>query len=226
MLVKDWMSKDLITVKANDSVVKAQTLLLDRNISRLPVMEEEHLLGIITDREIRKVLIPSETLRVKNLMTRNPVTVPWNYTIGETAEILLKHDISGAPVVDHQDRVVGIITKGDLFRVLVPLTGVGKKGIHFALRLTDRRGAIKEVTDVIREHGGRMMSVLTAYDAAPTGTITLYLRMYGLERKKFKTLKKILSETATMLYIVDYREDTREFYFGADNKKPVGEAVY
>ena len=226
MLVKDWMSKNLITVKANDSVVKAQTLLLERNISRLPVMEEEKLLGIITDRDIRKVLIPSETLRVKNLMTRNPVTVPWNYTVGETAEILLKHDISGAPVVDHQDRVVGIITKGDLFRVLVPLTGAGKKGIQFALRVADHRGAIKEITDIVRENGGRMMSVLTSYDGDSTGTITLYLRMYGLERQKLKQLNKKIFEKATVLYMVDHRESIREYYVGADGKKIDGEAVY
>ena len=221
MLVKDWMSNNLVTVKPTDSVVKAQTLLLDRNISRLPVMEEEMLLGIITDRDIRKVLIPSETLRVKNLMTRNPMTVPWNYTVGETAEILLKHNISGVPVVDHHDSVVGIITKGDLFRALVPLTGAGKKGVQFALRLADRRGAIKEITDIVREYGGRIMSVLTEYENGTQGIINLYLRMYGLERIKLETLKKKILEKATIRYLVDHREDIREFYDGAD-----GEAVY
>ena len=164
MLVKDWMSKNLITIKATDSVVRAQMLLLDRDIGRLPVIEAETLLGIITDRDIRKVLMPSETLKVKNLMTRDPVTVSLNYTVGEAAEILLKHDISGAPVVDHHDRVVGVITKGDLFRALVPLTGAGKKGIQLALHIGDRRGAIKEITDIVREYGGRIMSVLTEYE--------------------------------------------------------------
>ena len=49
MLVKDWMSKDLITVKATDSVIKAQILLKDHKISRLPVMDEGNLLGIIAE---------------------------------------------------------------------------------------------------------------------------------------------------------------------------------
>jgi acetoin utilization protein AcuB len=216
MLVKDWMSKNPITVKATDSVTKAQILLKDRNIGRLPVMEEGDLLGIITDRDIRKVLIPSETLKVKNIMSRNPVTVPWNYTVGEAAEILLQHHISGVPVVDHDGRVVGIITKGDLFRVLVPLTGVGKKGIQFAMLLSDRRGAIKEITDIIREKGGRMMSVLTSYAETPKGFLNLYLRMHGLERKKLKTLKKKISEKATILYVVDHRDNIREIYSNTD----------
>jgi acetoin utilization protein AcuB len=220
MLVKDWMSKDLITVKATDSVIKAQILLKDHQISRLPVMDEGNLLGIITDRDIRKVLIPSDTLKVKNIMVRNPVTVPWNYTVGEAAEILLKHNISGLPVVDHQGKVVGVITKGDLFKVLVPLTGVGKKGIQFALLLADRRGAIKEITDIIRENGGRMMSVLTSYDDASKGSLKLYLRMHGLERKKLNTLKKKISEKVTLLYLVDHRENIREIYFDTDCERP------
>lgn len=59
MLVKYWMSRNLVTVKTNDSVIKAQILLKDHNIRRLPVMEEGNLLGIITDRDIRQLLTPS-----------------------------------------------------------------------------------------------------------------------------------------------------------------------
>jgi acetoin utilization protein AcuB len=177
-------------------------------------MEEETLLGIITDRDIRKLLIPSGTLRVRNLMTRDSVTVPWNYTIGETAELLLEHDISGAPVVDHQDKVEGIITKGDMFRVLIPLTGVGKKGIQFALRIADHRGALKEIADIVREYGGRIMSVLTEYENGTQGFINPYPRMYGLERKKLKMLKKKILEKTTIQYLVDHRENVREFYEG------------
>jgi len=212
MLVNNWMSKKLVFVDPDASVIKAQILLKEHDISHLPVMEEGTLLGMITDRDIRKLLIPSETLKVKNIMTREPVTVPWNYAIGEAAEILLMHNISGLPVVDQQGTVVGIITKGDLFRVLVPLTGIGQKGIQFALLLKDRRGAIKEITDLIRKNGGRMMSVLTSYTDAPKGFLKLYLRMYGLERKKLKALKEKIRQKASILYLVDHRENTREVY--------------
>ena len=47
MLVKNWMSKALVVIKPNDSVIKAQILLKEHNISYLPVMEKEKLLGII-----------------------------------------------------------------------------------------------------------------------------------------------------------------------------------
>ena len=212
MLVKNWMNKALVIIKPNTSVIKAQILLQEKHISHLPVMEKEKLLGIITERDIKRLLVPSETLLVKNIMTHDPVTVPWDYTIGEAAEILLEHDISALPVIDPNGKVTGIITKGDLFRVLVPLTGVGKKGFQFALLLADRPGAIKAITDIIRENGGRIMSVLTSYDDAPKGSLKLYLRMYGLEREKLKPLKDKISKKASLLYIVDRRENTREIF--------------
>jgi acetoin utilization protein AcuB len=123
-------------------------------------------------------------------------------------------------VVDQNGKVVGIITKGDLFRVLVPLTGVGKKGIQFALLLSDRRGAIKEITDIVRENGGRIMSVLTSYTDAPEGSLKLYLRMYGLEREKLKTLKEKIGAKSSILYMVDHRENTREIYSFPECEKP------
>ena len=212
MLVKYWMSANLITVKTTDSVIKAKLLLKEHNISHLPVMEKGKLLGIITGWDIRQVLIPSDTLKVKNIMTRDPVTAPWDYTVGETAEMLLNHNISGVPVVDSKDRVAGIITKGDLFKVLVPLTGAGKKGVQFAVLLTDRRGAVKEITDMIRENGGRLMSALTSYDDAPAGSFKLYIRMSGLDRQKLKTIEQKIKENATLLYMVDHRENVRKIY--------------
>jgi acetoin utilization protein AcuB len=80
------------------------------------------------------------------------------------------------------------------------------------LLLADRPGAIKEITDIIRENGGRIMSVLTSYDDAPKGSLKLYLRMYGLERKKLKTIKDKIRGKASLLYIVDRRENTREIF--------------
>jgi acetoin utilization protein AcuB len=162
-------------------------------------------------------LIPAETLLVKNMMTRKPVTVPLNFTVGETAEILLKHNISGVPVVDPQDNVMGVISKGDLFRVLIPLTGVGKKGIQFALRIANRPGSIKGITDIIRANGGRIMSVLTSYADTPQGSLKVYIRMYGFVRQKLNELKEKISEKAAIVYMIDHRENKREIYLNDEH---------
>jgi acetoin utilization protein AcuB len=225
MLVNHWMSKQVITVDANDSMNKAIHLLKEHNIKMLPVMEKGKLVGIVTDRdlkrssasdatslEIHELLYLISKIKVKDIMTKNPITIPLDYTIEEAAEVLLKHNISGVPVIDHHGNIVGIITQNDIFRTLISLTGVEKKGIQFGLEVEDRPGSIKEVSDIIRQYGGRMASILTSYDFAPQGFRRLYIRMYGIDRFKLNKLKESLKEKASLLYMVDRREVIRETY--------------
>ncbi|MEW6671637.1 MAG: CBS and ACT domain-containing protein [Thermodesulfobacteriota bacterium] len=225
MLVKDWMSKPVITIDANDSMQTAMKLLKQHGIRMLPVLKNGKLAGILTDRdlkrtsasdattlEVHELLYLISTLKVEKIMTPNPITVPFDYTVEETAEVLLKHKISGAPVLDTKGILVGVITQTDLFRVIISLTGIGKKGIQFGFLLEDRPGSIKEVADIIREFGGRMASILTSYEKAPEGFRWGYIRMYGIDRDSVSKLKTRLQEKAKLLYMVDHRENKREIY--------------
>ena len=212
MLVQKWMNENVITIRAHESAIKASILLKDNNIKHLPVMEKDKLVGIVTDSDMLRVSTPSDTLRVEHVMTKNPVTVPWNYTIGEAAETLLRHNLSGVPVVGVHGKVVGIITEGDLFKVLVPLAGVGEKGIQLALFVVDRPGSIKEITDIIHAYGGRMMSILTSYDNALRGYLRVILRLHGIDRNKFQKMRQIIAKKASLLYWVDHRNNMRDIY--------------
>jgi acetoin utilization protein AcuB len=225
MLIKNWMSKPAITIDADASMYEAIKLLKNHNIKMLPVMEKGKLVGIVTDRDLKRASASDATsleihellyliteIKIKKIMTKNPITVPQDYTVEETAEILLKHNISGVPVVDQYRDVVGTITQNDLFRILISLTGAERRGIQFGMEVEDRPDSIKEVTDIIREYGGRMASILTSYDMAPEGFRRVYIRMYGIDRFKVNKLKEALKEKATLLYMVDRRETTRETF--------------
>jgi len=224
MLVMNWMSKTVITMDIDDSMKDAMKLLKENDINMLPVMEKGKLVGVLTDRDIKRSSASDATtlevhellylvsrIKVKDIMTKDPITVPFDYTIEETAEVLLENNISGVPVVDKK-RVVGAITQTDIFRAMISLTGVGKRGIQFAFQVEDRPGSIKEVTDLIRKYGGRMVSILSSYEHVPEGYRKVYIRVYGIERKEMKQLKKELKEKATLLYMVDHRENKREVY--------------
>jgi len=221
MLVKDWMSKTVITVDINDSMQAAMKLLKENAIPMLPVMKKGKLVGIITDRdlkraspsdattlEIHELLFLVAKITVKDIMTKDPITIPYNYTVEEAAEILLKNKISGAPVVDDGGQTVGTITKGDLFRVLISLTGVGKRGIQFAFQVEDLPGSIKALADIIRKYGGRMVSI----EHVPKGFRKVYIRMYGVERNQLPKLEDELRKKAELLYVVDHRENRREIF--------------
>ena len=225
MLVKDWMSKTVITVDVNDSMQAAMKSLKENAIPMLPVMKKGKLAGVVTDRdlkraspsdattlEIHELLFLISKIKVKDIMTKDPITIPFDFTVEEAAEVLMKNKISGAPVMDHKDQLVGTITKGDLFRVLISLTGVGKKGIQFAFQVEDRPGSIKELADIIRHYGGRMVSILSTYEHVPEGYRKVFVRMYGVERDKLPKLEEDLREKATLLYVVDHREKRREIF--------------
>jgi acetoin utilization protein AcuB len=165
-----------------------------------------------TSLEIHELLYLISKIKIREIMTQNPITVPQDYTVEETAEILLKHNISGVPVIDQYREVVGTITQNDIFKILISLTGAEKKGIQFGVEVEDRPGSIKEVTDIIREYGGRMASILTSYDLAPEGYRRVYIRMYGIDRFKINKLKEAIKEKASLLYLVDRRDVHRETF--------------
>ena len=225
MLVRNWMSKGVVTINVNNSMMDATRKLKEHHINMLPVMKKENLAGILTDRdlkrasasdantlEIHELLYLISNIKVKDLMNRNPITVPPDYTIGETAELLLEKKISGVPVVKKSGELAGVITKADIFRALISLTGLKSRGTQFAFELEDRPGSIKEVSDIIRGYGGRMVSILTSYDRAKEGHRKVYIRMYRVDRPLFEQLKVELKEKADLLYMVDLRENKREIY--------------
>ena len=225
MLVKNWMSKNVVTIDVNDSMQDTIKLLKQHNISILPVMKKGELIGIVTDRDVKRasasdattlevheLLYLLSTMKVQQIMTDDPITIPHDYTVEEAAEILLKNKISGAPVLDKEGKVVGIITKADIFRVLVSLTGVGKRGMQIAIQVEDQPGSIKEVTDIIRKYGGRMVSILSTYERVPKGYRNVYIRSFGIDRFQVDQLKDEVMQKGTLLYIIDHRENTREIF--------------
>ena len=92
------------------------------------------------------------------------------------------------------------------------LSGVGKRGLQFAFRLEDRPGSIKEVVDIIRKYGGRMVSILSAYERVPEGYRKVYIRCYGIDRSRLDELKEVLKGVAELLYMVDHQKNAREIY--------------
>lgn len=225
MLVKKWMHKPVITVDVDDSMQEAIKRLKRHEIRMLPVMKKNKLVGIVTDRDLKRASPSDATsldvhellyllsdIKVEQIMTKDPVAVPNNFTVEEAAEILWKHKISGAPVADEKGNIVGTITQTDIFRLLISFTGVGRRGVQFAFRLEDKPGSIKQVADIIRDYGGRMTSILSTYEEVPKGYRNVYIRMFGVDRAKLAEMKEAFGKQATVLYMVDHRDNKREIY--------------
>jgi len=225
MLVKNWMSKTVITIDTEDSIQDAMKLLKTHKIRMLPVIKKGKLVGVITDRDIKRASASDATtlsvhelnyilskIKVKDVVSNRLITVPYDYTIEETAEVLLNNKISGLPVVDHDGKIVGTITQSDIFREVISSAGVGRKGIQFAVQLKNKPGSIKEVADIIRGYNGRIASILSSYERAPEDYHNVYIRTYDIDHSRLTELIEILKEKTILLYVVDHDENRREIY--------------
>ena len=130
-LVRDWMTRDVITITPQTSLAEAHEIMNQKSIRRLPVMDGKHIIGVITLGDVRGAE-PSRAsslsvwemnnllanLKASEVMTRDPVTIQQSASIGEAARIVLEKKISGLPVVDQMGHLVGIITESDIFRLV------------------------------------------------------------------------------------------------------------
>lgn len=214
MLVRDWMSTDLVTVDENTSMMKALHLLKENRIRRLPVLARGKLVGIVSDRDLKEASPSKATtldvhelyyllaeIKVKEIMTKNPITIHPDETVERAAVIMLENKISGLPVVDNHGELIGIITQSDIFRAFVNITGIYRGGVQFAFNLEDRPGSIKEVADVIREHGGRIVSILSSTDLAPEGYRNVYIRIRPLPAPELNRLEEDLRHRFQVIYV-------------------------
>ncbi|MED0669018.1 CBS domain-containing protein [Aneurinibacillus aneurinilyticus] len=120
MRVKDLMTPDVITIAPATTIQEAETIMKEKNIRRLIVVEQEKAVGIIVHREMIISLQSPTILKetpVEWIMTKNLITIQPDAPITEAIQTLRKHKINSLPVVEG-DNLVGIITVVDLLHEL------------------------------------------------------------------------------------------------------------
>ena len=224
MLVKNWMTEDIITIKTDESVATAVNLFRVHDLHILPVVHGDSVVGIISENDIRQetdIFSSSSTAQtldktvlekaVSEFMVTDVNTVFFDHTIEETAGIFFKNNISSVPVIDHHHRLVGVISHTDLLRAIVTFTGAGRRGILFAFNVSDRKGAIQELIDSIHNYGGRIASIFTTEELAPKDHCRAYFRLYGIDRFKLRVLTQEMKKKASLIYMKDRHEIRKEY---------------
>lgn len=134
MTIDQYMTKNVVTVKAQDSFLLASQLMKSRQIRRVPVVDDQgQVVGIITDRDIKE-FSPSQAIsldvwelhdlvnkiQIGEAMTRHPITVTPDTPIEDAATLMRDEKVGGLPVIE-KGKLVGIITESDIFNVLTDL---------------------------------------------------------------------------------------------------------
>ena len=161
MLVSRRMSKNPVAITPKASIQEAIELMKEHSIRHLPVVERAgRLVGWITDTDLRGVLIASmiEELTVGDVMIADPITVTSADFLEKAALLITQNKIGGMPVLE-EGKLVGVITVVDILEAFIDIMGVLGSSSRLDVRLDDSRDAFQEVSRIILDHNGEIISV-------------------------------------------------------------------
>lgn len=116
MKISDVMTPNPKTVGLSDSIQVAAQVMRDEDTGVVPVVEDGRVTGIVTDRDIvlRAVADADFQAKVEDVVSDDVITATPDMSTSEAAELMSEHQIRRLPVVDTDDRLVGIVSLGDL----------------------------------------------------------------------------------------------------------------
>ncbi|MBF0233584.1 MAG: CBS domain-containing protein [Desulfamplus sp.] len=202
MFVSNSMVKKVITIDKEASVFDAQEKMSANNIRHLPVVDAENrLAGIVTDRDIRSAMpftllkgddnaeekAKIAQLKVKDIMTANPITISPMYTIQDALLMVQREKVGAFPVVDSDGTLTGILSVRDLLRAFINVLGINEPGTLVGILVEDKIGQLKKIVDAITEENVSFGSILVARHWEPnTRAVFTYLLTNNVMRVKKK----------------------------------------
>lgn len=213
MLVGSRMIKPVLTISPDTSLEDAMMLMEKEHIRRLPVVDKNGaLVGIVTESDLIKAS-PSKatlldkwevksmmsTLPVEKIMTRKVITLTEDELLEEAARIMVDEKVSGLPVV-RGNKVVGMLTETDIFKIFLEVMGARHSGIRLTLRVANIPGQLAKISHAVSEIGGDIISMGT-FSGQSSGMGEMMMKVSGVN---MDALKKALEP------FVEEIQDARE----------------
>ncbi|MCC6298618.1 MAG: CBS domain-containing protein [Anaerolineales bacterium] len=203
MLIGDRMSRPVITVSPDEPINNVLAMFKRERIRRAPVVKDGKLVGIITQTDLLNASPSPVTslsvwelnyllskVTVSRIMTRKVRTVDVDTPIEEAARIMADTKIGGLPVMNG-NRLVGMITETDLFKVFLEMMGARQKATRVTAVINDVRGELAKLTKTIAAAGGNFIS-LGMFTGPEAGTKIVTFKVLGLKKD---AIRKALSKS-------------------------------
>ena len=175
MLVKDFMTEQLVTVREDQNILEVREVLRGKRLKTLPVVDDiGRVRGIVTINDI-KAASPSEAstlsryeanylmgrIKVKDIMTRSTVCVSADETAEYAAYLLYKNDVNALPVINKEGRLCGIIAKKDMFRAFIGIMGMNRDCIRVTIHTEDKTGQLADICNIYKNAGVNIITCST-----------------------------------------------------------------
>lgn len=206
MFVGERMSHPVIAVSPEIPVHDVLVMFKKEHIRRAPVMKDDKLVGIVSERDLLNASPSPVTslsvwemnyliskVTVKQVMSKKVKTIDIDTPIEEAARIMADSKIGGMPVV-RSGKVVGMITETDLFKIFLELMGARTKAIRVTAEIEDHPGQLAKITKAIAEEGGNFVS-FGQFSGTDPSTKILTFKIAGVKKDNVqKALTKFVKK--------------------------------
>ena len=211
MTVSKNMTINPVTTTPDMGVFEAFELMKNEGVQRLPVLDNDgNLVGIISEKNITSAAADREVsivefalllskIKVGDVMTKEVITVSIDDPVELAARKMSDNDISILPVVDNNGKLVGVVSRSDLFRLLLELFGTRHYGIRVTFRIKDQKGVIAKLAIALENIGANIVSIGNL--DSDQGYSTIIMKINGVDESLIKD---------TLSPLVDGNLDIRE----------------
>ncbi|MGT2799712.1 CBS domain-containing protein [Streptococcus marmotae] len=189
MAVKDFMTRKVVYISPDTTIAHAAELMREQAIHRLPVIENDKLIGLVTEGTIAEASPSKATslsiyemnyllnkTKVRDVMIRDVITVSKFASLEDAVYLMYKNKVGILPVVDN-DQMAGIITDRDVFAAFLHVSGYGEAGVRVRFLVENKAGELEKIIRLISEKGYNIVSTVQIADKS--GSVVIEVQIEG-----------------------------------------------
>ncbi len=211
MTVSKRMTPNPVTCTPETPVFEASEIMKSEGVQRLPVLDMSgNLVGIVSEKNIINASPNGKLsmvefahqlslLKVGDVMSREVITVYTDDPIEQAARKMCDQDVSILPVIDYNGKLVGVVTRSDLFKLLLELFGTRHYGVRVCFSIKDRPGVVATVSEALHKLGANIISIGNL--DTEMGYSTIIMKVNGIDKEVLREAIKPLVDS-----VLDIRE--------------------
>ena len=201
MAVKDFMTRKVVYISPNTTIAHAADMMREQELHRLPVIENDQLVGLVTEGTIAEASPSKATslsiyemnyllnkTKVGDVMIRDVVTISQFASLEDATYLMLKNKIGILPVVDNE-QLYGVITDRDIFTAFLEVSGYGEEGVRLRFVTENKVGVLEQIIRLLVEENLNISNTVNI--PRKDGKVVIEVQLAGnidtaLLKKKFE----------------------------------------
>lgn len=210
MFVKNKMTTSPFTIASDSTIPDAHEIMAKNDVKRLPVMKNGKLVGVVSREDIAQASPSKATsfsvgeltyllarTKISQIMTKDVVTISPSALLEEAAIMMRDNGVGFLPVVEN-DRMVGVITKSNIFDAFIELLGFRDVGTRLTIEADDVPGIMASISGIFAEFGANISHIAVYTGASGKSSVVVGTHSFNteeieksIEAKGFKIIYKL-----------------------------------